>query len=472
MFIMIKEKKTKIVATIGPASDSEEIIKGLIKSGVNVFRFNMKHNELDWHNERISKVQKIADDLFVPIGILIDLQGPEIRIYTKNQQDINLKKGEKILVEKKKNKQAMLTLSHDQVIDSLKVGDSFLVDDGFNEFEVTKKLENKIELTAIDEVVIKNKKGVNLPGIDIDLPSLIKDDLRKLDMASKTMVDYIALSFCRTKKDINTLKREMDKRNIKAKIVAKIENQKSLDNLEELIEYSDVVMIARGDLGVETPIERLAFWQKKIILLCRKYRKPVIVATQMLESMTNNPRPTRAEATDVANAILDGTDAVMLSGETAGGKYPIKAVEAMTSILKYNEENTNLEKVIPKKTTITDLVIEATRGVIENKSEIKIDAILVFTETGQTARTIASHRFKIPVFALTDNIKTVQELTLSYGINPLFQVFPKGAFVSAKKIIEKLINKKVFSKDQNILVIHGQHWQASGLTNSLSIIKV
>ncbi len=471
--LMTETKRTKIVATIGPASDSEEKIADLIKAGVNVFRFNMKHGDLDWHNERITKVKKISDALYEPIGILIDLQGPEIRLYTKNGDNITLRKGQTVVVSQDEaNKDALIKLSHDEVAPSLKVGDQFLIDDAFVEMKVVAKDKSSITLEALNDCVIKNKKGVNLPGIDIDLPSLIEDDLKKLDLASKNIVDFIALSFVRTKKDIDILRNEMLKRKISAKIVAKIENQKALDNLEELILASDAVMIARGDLGVETPIEQLAYWQKRMVNLCRTHHRPVIVATQMLESMTNNPRPTRAEATDVANAILDGTDAIMLSGETAGGKFPVKAVEAMAKIAKYNEQYAQPAKIANHPITSADLIVDAVSGMFNSGKKIDVDLIVIFTETGHTARMIASRHLPIPVMAITDNEKTMSSLILSYGVMPIFEDFPSGVFHSSEDVIKKLENEKILITGQKILVVHGKHWKTPGLTNSLSIIEV
>lgn len=466
-------KRTKIVATIGPASDSEEKITALIKAGVNVFRFNMKHGDLDWHNERIIKVKKISDNLYEPVGILIDLQGPEIRLYTKNGDSINLKKGETVVVSQdESDASALVRLSHDEVAPSLEVGDQFLIDDAFVEMKVVAKDKQTLILEATEDCVVKHRKGVNLPGKDIDLPSLIEDDLKKLDLASKNAVDFIGLSFVRTKKDIEILRSEMAKRKITAKVIAKIENQKALDNLEEIILASDAVMVARGDLGVETPIEQLAYWQKKMISLCRTHHRPVIVATQMLESMTTNPRPTRAEATDVANAILDGTDAIMLSGETAGGKFPVKAVEAMGKIAKYNEQFSRPEAVSNHASGSADLIVDAVSSMFTSGKKIDIDLIVIFTETGHTARMVASRHLPVPVMAVTDNERTMSSLTLSYGVMPIFEDFPSGVFHSSEEVIAKLEEEEILKKGQKILVIHGKHWKTPGLTNSMSIIEV
>ncbi|KKP29270.1 MAG: Pyruvate kinase [Candidatus Nomurabacteria bacterium GW2011_GWF1_31_48] len=296
---------TKIVATIGPASDTEEIIEHLIEAGVNVFRFNTKHGTTQWHEERIKRVQQIANKLGKDIGILMDLQGPEIRLETFDKKPIFVERGEtlKITVEPTE-KFKSICIPRKEVFEALNKGDQILIDDGSIELKVTSVSESLIEAVTEDPGEIGHRKGVNFPGVRVDLPSLIKDDLEKLSMAGVNKVDFVALSFCRTKMDVENLRKELEKRKMKSMVVAKIESREALDNIDEIIEAADGIMVARGDLGVEVPIEELAYWQKKIIEKCRVRNKPVITATQMLQSMIENLRPTRAEATDVANAVL------------------------------------------------------------------------------------------------------------------------------------------------------------------------
>ncbi|HKY74453.1 MAG TPA: pyruvate kinase [Patescibacteria group bacterium] len=467
-------KKTKIVATLGPASDSPEKITELIHAGVNVFRFNTKHADTAWHNERILRVQSIADQLGVSIGILIDLQGPEIRIETQNKQDIPLQKGGRVLFAPDfSQKETSVRIPQKLVFNVLKKDDTFTLDDGFLEFTVTEKHhDGSFIAEAMDDCVIKHRKGMNIPGKDIDLPSLIENDLEKLEMASKTKVDFVALSFSRYRKDIETLRAEMEKRNVRAMIVAKIESQQALDNLDDLIDSADAVMVARGDLGIEVPIEELAYWQKTIIYKCRVARKPVITATQMLQSMIDNPRPTRAEATDVANAVFDGTDAVMLSGESASGRFPVKAVTAMARIAKYNEGKIFPPELLSGKDDRTEAIVDAAVAMLRGKHRMHIDAVVVFTETGTTARTISSYRPNTPVIAVTDQQKTVETLTLSYGVTGVRAEFPSGMFYSADETLSLLKKKEFIHDGQTLLIIHGQHWKKPGLTNSLSIVTV
>lgn len=470
---MINEKKTKIVATIGPASDSVEKIEELIKAGVNVFRFNTKHGDSAWHNERINRVQKIADGLKRSVGILLDLQGPEIRLETRDKQDIPISHNERIIIaESFMNEDISVVIPHPAVFEVMEPGDTLLIDDGFIEMKVLEKNKGLIVAQSLDDAVIKNRKGVNIPNKHIDMPSLIEGDLEILNVTSKNKVDFVALSFSRTRKDIEILRAEMKKRKIEAFVVAKIESQTALDHLDELIEISDAVMVARGDLGVEVPIEQLAYWQKTIIAKCREVKKPVITATQMLQSMIDNPRPTRAEATDVANAVHDGSDAVMLSAETAAGRYPVRSVKVMSDIARFNEDKFESEFMVFDVKDTTEMVASAAMTMLKNTHVLKVDAIVVFTETGYTSRVISSYRPMVPVIAITDNQRTVETLTLSYGVQAYRADFPSGEIQTPSKIIAKLKKAGILQAGSTLLVIHGKSWKTPGLTNSISIQKV
>ncbi len=464
-------KLTKIVATLGPASDTEETIKKLIESGVNVFRFNTKHGTVEWHEERIIRVNKIAIELGKSIGILMDLQGPEIRLETKNKESVVVKTGQSIrIVSSFTAVEDNICIPHKLVFETLKVGDQVLIDDGSVELLVKEINSEYFIADVVDDGTIGHRKGVNLPGVDINLPSLIESDLQKLDMAAVNKVDFIALSFCRTKEDVEILREQMEKRGIKAKIVAKIESKKALDNLDEIIEVADVIMVARGDLGVEVPIERLAHIQKLVIRKCRVANKAVITATQMLQSMIESPTPTRAEATDVANAVLDGTDALMLSGETASGKYPIRAVQAMNKIAKYNEEIRATTTLDMEPKNETDLIVGTVLSLL-NQKITKIKFILVFTNSGRTARSISRIRPKVPILAVTQDDKTVEELTISYGVEGLKSKLNEGEFSLPNKTTDELIESKRLEPGETILVVHGQHYYQEGSTNSVAIYK-
>lgn len=466
-------KRTKIVATIGPTSETPQIIEQLINAGVNVFRFNMKHNTIEWHRERIDRVQDVADRLKTPVGILIDLQGPELRIETPNQQDFPVKQGEKVRIfESFQDSNPALCLPHRMVLDTLLPGDHFLIDDGLIELVMRTRSGGAIVAESLSTGVIQHRKGLNIPGKTIDLPSLIDDDLNKLDLAAHGEVDFIALSFSRTKQDIEILREEMKKRDIDARIVAKIESQAALDHLDELVDASDAVMVARGDLGIEVPIEQLAYWQKQIITMCRMKRKPVIVATQMLQSMIQHPRPTRAEATDVANAIFDGADALMLSGETAIGQYPVKVVEEMAKIAEFNEMKSSGVHLDLPIITCPEALAAAAVQLLNFQRTPKIDVVVVFTETGHTARNLAIYRPNVPVIAVTDRQKTVETLTLSYGIHAYLETFPSGPITIPNPVITALAKRKILKKDQTVLIIHGQNWREPGLTNALAVLTI
>ncbi|PWU23399.1 pyruvate kinase [Candidatus Cerribacteria bacterium 'Amazon FNV 2010 28 9'] len=330
-------RRTKITATIGPAWDTQDGITTMLNTGVNIIRFNMKHVTKEWHDERIPLVRSVSATLHKPVAILIDLQGPEIRVETANKQDVPFKSGETVHFSLTPAGERDIVIPTKEVFTAIKPGHVVLIDDGSVELTVTATTPTTFDATISEDYTVKHRKSLNMPGIDIDLAAMTDDDYQKLEMKNIKMVDIVALSFTRSKKDVEHLRGEMDKRGIKAWICAKIENQMALDNLEEIVEASDCVMVARGDLGVETPLEMLAYNQKRIIKMCREKNKPVITATQMLHSMVNNPRPTRAEMCDVANAVYDGTDATMLSEESAMGKYAVKCVQTMGKILEFTE---------------------------------------------------------------------------------------------------------------------------------------
>lgn len=344
------------------------------------------------------------------------------------------------------------------------------MDDGFVETEVERVTDTTIVVKVKNDAVIKHRKGVNLPGQDVDFPALIDNDIRQIEGNARGKIDYVGLSFVRSARDIKLLREEMDKRGMKAKIVAKIESQPALDRIDEIIKEADAVMVARGDLGVEVPIEQLAYWQKTLIGKCRVANKPVITATQMLESMIQNPRPTRAEATDVAHAIFDGTDAIMLSGETAGGKYPVRTVEMMARIAKWNEKQRPAEDVSFSGDDPTTTIAEAAIAIAQSSIKPKIDAVVVFTETGFTAKAISRYRLNIPVLAVTDNRRTAESLTISFGVTPIVSEFPSGPFTSAEEIISGLTSRDLIHKGDTLLLVHGSHWQKPGNTNALAIV--
>lgn len=465
-------KKTKIVATIGPASEEEEILSEIIEAGANVLRFNMKHGEVSWHSNVIQKAQKLAREKDHPLGIMIDLQGPEIRVETKKGKAIQVAKGEEVAFETEFSTNKSVKLSDQETIDLLEKGDSILIDDGFYKFKVTGKEDGKVKAKAERDSVIEHRKGMNIPDKKLNLPSLIEEDLEKLDLAAKQEIDYIALSFVRSKEDISTLREEMAKRKINGQVIAKVENRTALQNIDEIIKEADGIMVARGDLGIETPLEGIAYWQKKIIQKCREEETPVIVATQMLQSMTENPLPTRAEVTDVANAIFNGTDAVMLSNETAMGDYPVESVKAMNRIIRYNEPEGDFSLPERKPKSTADMLIRASVGLLREADNSSIKAVLVFTKDGDTARKIASYRPQVPIFAISDDKEAIEKLTVCYGVQSHYTVFDQKELVDPEKIIDYFKKNSLIEKGEKVLLVKAQRWEIADFSNSLTILEV
>lgn len=466
-------KRTKIIATLGPSSSSASKIERLFSAGVDVVRLNTKHNEIAWHKDMVTKVRSAATKLHKPVGIMIDLQGPEIRLETFNGEDIVVKRGsEVVLGMTTPSKGQEFKLSHHEALKSLSKGDKLIVDDGGLVLKVVSKTNRFVVAVAKNSFIVSNNKSINFPEKHLKIESLTQRDLDRLDIAKGGEVDFVALSFVRNKQDVMRLREEMASREIDAQIIAKIENRPALDNLEGIIDASDGVMIARGDLGVEVPLHELAFWQKTIIALCRSKKTPVIVATQMLMSMTVKSMPTRAEATDVANAVFDGADCLMLSEETATGNFPVKAVTEMVNIIRFSESK-NL--VTPIKATIkdaTEAIVDSAFTILAKSDLFDIDAVVVFSETGYTARSISAYRPATKVIVMTNSVRTRNTLTLSYGIKPFFLKFPEGEISLSSLPLDEIVAQGIIKKGSSVLAIHGRKWNDPGATSVVGIFKV
>lgn len=463
---------TKIVATIGPASDTVEQLERLMLAGMNVARLNTKHGTSEWHAERIDRIRTASKNVGKPIAILLDLQGPEIRIDLKDKAPFDVKSGELVhFVSSYKEGLKNQIKIPQNVIESLDVSNLVSLEDGLCELEIVEKLANQLSAKAIGDFTCRDRKTMNTPGITIDMPSLIPPDLEKLDMVQKHPVEYIALSFVRNKTDIDILREELTKRKTDASIVAKIENQSAIDNLEEIVANSDAVMVARGDLGVEIPFEQLAFQQKEIIRLCRILGKPVITATQMLKSMVESPRPTRAEVCDVANAVYDGTDAVMLSEESAMGNYPLEAVTTMRKIVQFNGPKATPTQFKNELKTRTTAVTKMAMCLINDQIET-VDKIIVLTETGFTAQQLTRHRPLVPVIVLTDRKETMLRSTLMFGVLPILHTFPDGKILDLEVLVNTLKKDRIVQKGQKVLVIHGTVYKTPGFTNTVAVLEV
>ncbi len=333
-------RRTKIVATIGPASESEDVLSQMIAAGMDIARFNTKHNVPEWHRERIARVRKVAQSLNKPVEILLDLQGPEIRIKLPNVPTFEMKKGEvaTFIDDTQPPVDTNVILIPTEVIQGLQVGHKIILEDGKCEFTVTEKTDHTLQAEALDNFAVSTDKTMNTPNTKLNMPSILPKDISFIESLQKENIEYIGLSFVRDIDDISILRNELQERGMQSKVVSKIETQLALDNIHSIIDASDAIMVARGDLAVEIPYYQVPYWQKQIIKECNQKKKCVITATQMLLTMTTNPRPSRAEISDVANAVYDGSDAVMLSEETTTGKYPVKAVATQAEIVEYYEQ--------------------------------------------------------------------------------------------------------------------------------------
>ncbi|HQM15678.1 MAG TPA: pyruvate kinase [Candidatus Woesebacteria bacterium] len=467
-------KLTKIVATIGPATETEEVLKKLILAGMNVARFNTKHGSPEWHHERIVRVKKVAKELNRPVGVLLDLQGPEIRINlpeAHKETGYSVKEGDSVFFASDESvKKPNLVLIPANVVEAIEPGQIILTDDGLCQYEAVKKEGKLVEAAALGNFTVKQRKTLSIPGVVTDMPALIDNDMAQLDGARDEEIDYVGLSFVRDKKDIEILRKELEKRGLHADIIAKVENQAALDNLDEVIEASDAIMIARGDLGVEVPYEQLTYWQKMMIQKCRDQAKPVITATHMLETMIESPMPTRAEISDVAHAIYDLTDAVMLSGETTLGKYPVKAVEVQAKIAKFNEKYATVNMSGCLNCDYTPNLAYAAVNLLHCQP-VQIDHVICVSSSGATAAFISRNRPKVPVHLLTDNERVYQKMTLYFGVIPHLVHFEDDQILNAADLIKKIGKVDWLKKGQKVLVTFGKK-MAKGTTDTISIVTI
>jgi pyruvate kinase len=473
------QKRTKIVATIGPATESEEMLVQLVHAGMNVARFNTKHNEPAWHIERMERVRRVGHKLGKPVAVLVDLQGPEIRTdFLNGAESFEAKPEDNVYFtcdSEFAKRDAKAVLVPEPMVHALKEGDTILIDDGKGEFVVVKREEKTITVRAQEPIVVKRRKTLNTPSVTIELPSLIEKDLLYIDAARNDLVDFVALSFVRHKEDIEILRAELVKRKLTAKIVAKIENQSAIDNIDEIIQAADAVMVARGDLGVEVPYHELARWQKLIIQKSRELAKPVITATQMLQSMVTSPRPSRAEVTDVSNAVYDGTDAVMLSDETTIGQYPVKAVAAQAQISQYTEQHAVPPQIYTEDIDPTTCITHAAMSLIAASKRptnpLHINAIVCLTETGTTAKLLSRFREPLPIFALTPSPEAYQQMSLVYGVEPIMVDFT-NLQLTLDEITAKIKELNIIKSGDTILIVHGTHWRDPGMTNTLNVVQL
>ena len=461
-------KKTRIIATIGPASDNETTLTKMVKSGVNLVRLNFSHGDHDGHKKIINLVRSVSKKTNIPVSIIQDLSGPKIRIGSFYKDVVYLKKGSFFTLTIKKciGDESRAFVNYKNLPKEVKKGSSILLDDGKKRLKVISVSGGDIKCRIIVGGETKGRRGVNIPGAYLKISSLTEKDKKDLIFGIGQDVDYVALSFVRSPSDILELRKILDKKKSKAGIIAKIETQEAIENLDKIIELTDSVMVARGDLAVEVPPENVPTLQKIIVRKCNALGRPVIVATQMLESMIKSPVPTRAEVSDVANSILDGADAVMLSEETALGEYPVDVINLMRNVALKTEANYQNKNSINVKEGVVDSI---SNSVVDVARDVNAKVIIALTESGFTARMISRYKPDQPIAVMTPNKKTVNKVLLSFGCQP-FIVKP---FKYVSEVIDQVkdfvIKNKYAKKGDKIVIAAGVPFGKVGGTNMIMV---
>ncbi|WP_049381352.1 pyruvate kinase [Staphylococcus epidermidis] len=468
-------RKTKIVCTIGPASESEEMLEKLMNAGMNVARLNFSHGSHEEHKARIDTIRKVAKRLNKTIGLLLDTKGPEIRTHNMKDGLIVLEKGKEVIVSMNEveGTPEKFSVTYENLINDVNIGSYILLDDGLIELQVKEinKDKGEVKCDILNTGELKNKKGVNLPGVKVNLPGITDKDADDIRFGIKENVDFIAASFVRRPSDVLDIRQILEEEKAEITIFPKIENQEGIDNIEEILEVSDGLMVARGDMGVEIPPESVPMVQKDLIRKCNKLGKPVITATQMLDSMQRNPRATRAEASDVANAIYDGTDAVMLSGETAAGQYPEEAVKTMRNIAVSAEAAQDYKKLLSDRTKLveTSLVNAIGVSVAHTALNLNVKAIVAATESGSTARTISKYRPHSDIIAVTPSEKTARQCAIVWGVNPVVKEGRKTTDALLNNAVATAVETGRVSNGDLIIITAGVPTGEKGTTNMMKI---
>ncbi|MDP2115664.1 MAG: pyruvate kinase [Bacteroidota bacterium] len=461
-------KYTKIVATISDKRCDPEFIRQLYEAGMNVVRLNTAHISPESAIEMIKNVRSVSED----IGILVDTKGPEIRT-TGISEPINVKEGDIIKVKggQGQSDNEMFFVSYEKIQHEVPVGNQILIDDGDLSLDVIEQSDEYLTCRLGNSGQIKNKKSINTPGVSVDLPSISEKDVAFIEFSAKNDVDFIAHSFVRNKHDVIAVQKILDKFNSKIKIIAKIENLDGVNNIDEILQYAYGIMVARGDLGIEIPAEKIPSIQRKLIKKAVQQKKPVIIATQMLHSMIDNPRPTRAEVGDVATAIYDRTDAIMLSGETAYGSYPIEAVNVMTKIALEVEASKDRRNDLPVPRLDNETSAFLAEAAVLASKELKVSAIVTDTLTGKIARYIAAFRGAIPVFAKCHNGRVKRELALSYGVFPSEIQSKKNKHKLIETSLLDLVKRKLITEKDTVVYVGG-NFGVGGGTSFIEIASV
>ena len=468
-------RNTKIVATLGPATDSPESLRRVFDAGVNVFRLNASHSDWEQHYARMAAVRKLADELGVHAAILLDLQGPKIRLGEFEGGRCELETGAFFTITSKPvmgcPDQAYCT--YHPLPKEVKPGDRVLLNDGAVELEAVSGDSTSVKFRVISGGPVGNHKGINLPGVKLSTPALTEKDAEDLERGLEADVDFVALSFVRDANDVYQLRRRLEERESRAMLIAKIEKPEGWENIESVLDASDGVMVARGDLGVEMPLEMVPFIQKRLIELARQKGKFVITATQMLESMIENARPTRAEVSDVANAICDGTDAVMLSAETSVGHNPGLVVQTMASIATETEgwlRPKGFPDPLPRVTpSNAEIVSEAAYHAARSAG---VGAIVVFTTSGTTARLISRYRPPVPIYAFTQSAAVARQLAVSYGVHPILAPVVSSTERMLLQMEEVILDRGLLQAGDNVVIVAGQPIGQIASTNLMKLHRL
>lgn len=466
-------QKTKMIFTIGPVSDNEETLKRLMKVGMNVARFNFSHGDHEEHKKKIELVKSLREKYNKPIAIMLDTKGPEIRTGNFKKGRVKLNVGSKFTIvcgEDIQGDENQCSVSFDKLYKDVKPGNLILIDDGLVAMEVQSIEDNKIHCIIKNSGYIGSHKGINIPGVKIKFPSLTSKDVDDLIFGIKVGVDLVAASFVRRASDVLVIRKVLEENGgSEIPIISKIENHEGVKNIDEIIKFSDGIMIARGDMGVEIPIEQVPIVQKMIIEKCNNAGTPVITATQMLDSMIRNPRPTRAEASDIANAIFDGTDAIMLSGETANGKYPIDAARTMSSIAKEVEKRLNYESLFDKKRKyhLQNVPNAVSLATVATAMELKASAIIIATQSGNTAMRVSKYRPKCPIIAVTPYPNVARKLSLNWGVYSLVSFNIKTTDELIEKSVQLSLEAGYVKNGDLVIIAAGNPVYSSGTTNMM-----
>ena len=466
-------RRAKIVCTMGPAVDSPDKVRELIDAGMNMARLNLSHGGYSEHQRRYDQVRRAAKEAGVPVAILIDLQGPKIRLARFKAGPHELIRGDifTITTDEVEGTKDRVGTTYKGLPGDCKTGDRILIDDGKVTVEVLEVKGNDVITKVIEPGAVSNNKGINLPGVAVSVPALSEKDMDDLRWGLKLGADFIALSFVRSAADIVDVHRIMDEVGIRIPVIAKIEKPQAVANLQEIVNAFDGIMVARGDLGVELPIEEVPLVQKHCIELSREAAKPVIVATQMLDSMITNSRPTRAEATDCANAVLDGADALMLSGETSVGAFAIEAVQTMARIITHTEQG-GMDMIRPMRSTPKTKGGAITKAAAEVGAIVGAKYLVTFTQSGDSARRTARLRSAIPILAFTPEVGTYNRMALDWGVEPEFTSAVKHTDEMVMQADNLLINSKRCKEGELVVIVAGSPPGIPGSTNAMRVHRV